>query len=128
LFKNIRSNNVARKIIDLKAFAEEVPRRITQILRNLSTNQFQVKIQGLDDSVLMQNLQKIANRIASGVVVAALIIGAALMMQIETDQKLLGYPALAIVLFGIAVVLGLHLVLSALVTDRRDSGNRNSPS
>jgi hypothetical protein len=36
---------------------------------------------------------KIANRITSGVILAALIVGAALMMGIQTSWTLFGYPA-----------------------------------
>ena len=35
----------------------------------------------------MDNLQKIANRIALGLVLAALIIGAAMMMQVQTPAS-----------------------------------------
>jgi hypothetical protein len=43
--------------------------------------------------------------IASGDVLAAEVNAAARMMQIDPSQKGLGYPALANVLFGIAVAL-----------------------
>ncbi|HEX2333929.1 MAG TPA: hypothetical protein VHI32_12245 [Burkholderiales bacterium] len=36
---------------------------------------------------------KIANRITSGVILAALIVGASLMMGIQTSWTLFGYPA-----------------------------------
>jgi ubiquinone biosynthesis protein len=36
---------------------------------------------------------KIANRITSGVILAALIVGATLMMGIQTSWTLFGYPA-----------------------------------
>ena len=38
-------------------------------------------------------LMKIANRITSGVILAALIVGASLMMGIQTSWTLFGYPA-----------------------------------
>jgi hypothetical protein len=41
-----------------------------------------------------------------------------MVMRIETDAEILGYPALAIVLFVVASVLGLWLVVTSLVRDR----------
>ena len=62
----------------------------------------------------MDNLQKIANRIALGLVLAALIVGAALMMQVRTRFTLFGYPGLAILLFLLAAACGFVLVAQHL--------------
>ena len=67
----------------------------------------------------MENLQKIANRISAGVITAALILASALLMRVDAGPRVLGYPALALGLFLIAVVLGLALIGSSLLWDRR---------
>jgi ubiquinone biosynthesis protein len=41
------------------------------------------------------------------------------MMRIESKHQLLGYPAIALVLFLIAAGLGIAIVLSALLGDRK---------
>ncbi|HEV2607081.1 MAG TPA: hypothetical protein VGT79_03770 [Xanthomonadaceae bacterium] len=41
------------------------------------------------------------------------------MMRIPTSTRLFGYPALALVLFLIAFVLGVALVPSTLLSDRK---------
>ena len=51
-------------------------------------------------------MQKVANRIASGLVLAALIIGAALLMRVETSFQVLGYPGIAILCFLAAAAGG----------------------
>ena len=66
----------------------------------------------------MESLQKIANRISSGVIAAALIVGAALMMRIESKLQLFGYPAIAFVMFLFAAGLGIALVFNAWRSDR----------
>ena len=58
----------------------------------------------------MDNLQKIANRIALGLVLAALIVGAALMMQVRHSFRLFGYPGLAMLLFLLAAACGFILI------------------
>jgi hypothetical protein len=55
--------------------------------------------------------------VALGLILAALIVGAALLMQVPTTFRILGYPALAILFFLGAAAGGLALVLSIVVTD-----------
>jgi ubiquinone biosynthesis protein len=50
----------------------------------------------IDQGAIIDGLQKVANRVALGLVMAALIVSAALIMQVPTTFRLLGYPALAI--------------------------------
>jgi hypothetical protein len=69
----------------------------------------------------MQNIEKIANRITGGLVLAALIIGAALLMPIKTEWTLFGYPGVAIILFAIATIGGLALVIDILIVNRNKS-------
>ena len=53
-------------------------------------------------------------------ITAALIIGAALLMQVETSWRVFGYPGLAMLCFLAAATIGFYLVLSILVQDFRD--------
>ena len=73
----------------------------------------------LDERELMSGFQKIANRITTGLVLAALIIGAAMLMRVETSFRILGYPGFAILLFVGAVIGGLLLVWDIVQHDRR---------
>ncbi len=43
-----------------------------------------MRVTGLEESHLMESLQKIANRVAAGIVTAALIMASAQMMRIDT--------------------------------------------
>jgi ABC-type polysaccharide/polyol phosphate export permease len=67
----------------------------------------------------MNNIEKIANRITMGLVLAALIVGAALLMRFETNFTIFGYPGLAMLLFMLAATLGFGLVISILLSDFR---------
>jgi ubiquinone biosynthesis protein len=62
-------------------------------------------------------MQKVANRIALGLVLAALIVGAALLMDVQASFQLFGYPGLAIVLFLAAAAGGLALAIVILAND-----------
>ena len=116
---SLSPTRVATELLDLGALAREAPRKISDTLSLLADNRLQVRVTGLEESRLMENLQKIANRITTGVIVAALILASALLMRIDIGPRLLGYPAVAIVTFLIGAGLGLAIVISALLSDRK---------
>jgi hypothetical protein len=69
---------------------------------------------------MLSGLQKIANRITSGLILAALIIGAALLMRVDTSFRIFGYPGLAIMCFLGATLGGCWLLVNIFVQDQRD--------
>ena len=52
-------------------------------------------------------------------VLAALIVGAALLMQVDTTFRILGYPGLAMLCFIAAATGGFWLVVSIFINDQR---------
>jgi ubiquinone biosynthesis protein len=105
--------------MEVQALVRDAPRKLSDILGLLAENRMQVRMTGLDDSQLMENVQKVANRISTGIIVAALILASAMLMRTDGGPRLFGYPALAFVLFSIAAVLGIGIVASALLRDRK---------
>ncbi len=110
---------IAGELLDLQALMRDAPRKVSDTLSLLSENRLQVKITGLEESHLMENLQKIANRISAALVTASLILASALLMRVESTMRMFGYPAIAMVLFLIGTGLGLTIVISALMRDRK---------
>lgn len=53
-----------------------------------------------------------------GLILAALIVGAALLMRVETKIQIFGYPGLAILCFLAAVAGGVALIIEILRHDR----------
>ena len=119
LRKSFSPANLASEAMELQALVREAPRHASAILGLLADNRMQVRVTGLEESRLMENMQKIANRISTGIIVAALILASAMLMRIDGGPRLLGYPALALALFVVAAVLGLGIVVSALLHDRK---------
>ena len=119
--KSFSAAALAGEMIEVQELVREAPRQLTNILSLLGDNRLQVRLAGLDDSQLLEALQKIANRITTGVVIAALIMASALIMRggPGSGPTLFGYPAIALVLFLVGACLGLYVVISALVRDRR---------
>lgn len=65
----------------------------------------------------MSGFQNAATRISQGLILAALIIGAARKMGIKTSFRLFGYPGLAIILFLLAAAGGIAMIVQILVSD-----------
>jgi ubiquinone biosynthesis protein len=77
-----------------------------------------MKVEFIDEGAVIDGLQKVANRITLGLVLAALIVSAAMMMRIESRFTLLGYPGFPTLLFLVAGSLGLWLVVNIVTHDR----------
>jgi len=111
--------NLASEWLDLQELARRTPQHMGAILRTLAENRLRVRIDGLEESRMMESLQKIANRIATGVIIAALVIGAALTARLPGGVRLFGLPLLSALFILVAAVLGAGLILSALRRDRK---------
>lgn len=103
---------------DMRELAEASPRRINRILEQLVRQEFSIKVDAFNQETLMVAMQKIANRITAGLVLAAMLLGSIMLMEVETPYTILGYPILAIVLFLGVFFGGGLLVFRVLLLDR----------
>ena len=92
-------------LLEAKNFAEKLPGRINRILDSLVNQELKVKVELIDEGAVLDGLQKVANRITLGLILAAMIIGAAMLMRVETTFRIFGYPGLAM-LFFLAAAFG----------------------
>ncbi|MGN6382267.1 MAG: ABC1 kinase family protein [Dyella sp.] len=99
---------------DVYALGHGMPGKIARLLDTLADNDLRVRVDGLEESHLIENLQKIANRVAIGLISSALIVGAALMARSGARDL----PTWAVVLFVLAALLGLGLIVNAWRVDR----------
>jgi ubiquinone biosynthesis protein len=107
--------------LELKDLVTKLPHRANKILDHLADNDLTVRVDAIDEHTLMEAFQKIANRITTGLVLAALIIGAAMLVRVESSFRILGYPGLAIILFLLAAGGGVALLVNIVLQDRRSS-------
>jgi predicted unusual protein kinase regulating ubiquinone biosynthesis (AarF/ABC1/UbiB family) len=119
ILKSIAPNNLLSGVVELKEFAEKLPTRVNKILDAAGNNELRFKVDAIDEKVVLEGLQKVANRITLGLVVAALIVGAAMLMRVETSFRIFGYPGLAMIFFLLAAAAGLVLVFSILFYDEK---------
>jgi predicted unusual protein kinase regulating ubiquinone biosynthesis (AarF/ABC1/UbiB family) len=119
ILKSVAPSNLLSGVVDLKEFAEKLPTRVNRILDTVGNNELRLKVDAIDEKVVLEGLQKVANRITLGLVVAALIVGAAMLMRVETSFRIFGYPGLAMILFLLAAAAGLVLAFSILFYDEK---------
>jgi ubiquinone biosynthesis protein len=117
LMQSIAPTNLIGGVVELKEFVEKLPGRVNKILDTLGNNEFKVDVNAIDEKIVLEGLQKVANRVALGLVLAALIVGAAMLMRVETSFKILGYPGFAMIFFLLAAIAGLALVGTIVMTD-----------
>ena len=96
---------------------ETLPERANKIIHNLAENQLEFKIKAFDERHLMVGLQKIANRITMGLILAALVVGSALLMKVPTAFTMFGYPGLAMICFLLAAVGAIWLLVKTVTSD-----------
>ena len=124
--KSMAPNNLLSGVVELKEFAETFPRRVNKILDAIGNNEVRIGVDAIDEKVVLEGLQKVANRITLGLVVAALIVGAALLMRVETSWRIWGYPGLAMILFLLAAAAGGMLIFSIVFYDeKRRKGDKH---
>ncbi|MEX2531369.1 MAG: AarF/ABC1/UbiB kinase family protein [Gemmatimonadota bacterium] len=131
MWKQASPGRVAASLLEVNDLIQELPTRLNRTLDLLANNRVRFKVDAFDEVHLMEGLQKIANRITLGLVMAALIVSAAMLMRVETEFTLFGYPGFAMILFVAAVAGGVILAVSIVRTDEskgdgHDRGGRRN--
>ena len=117
MMNSLTPANVFSTALEVRDFAERLPGRMNRILDALSANDLRLKIEVIDHGSIIDGFQKVANRIALGLVLAALIVGAAMLMRVQTPFTILGYPGLAMLLFLAAAGGGFWMAWTILAGD-----------
>jgi len=92
VWKALSPTNLLGGLLEVKDLLVRLPSRLNRILDAIARNELKVKVDTIDEDVIINGLQKIANRITLGVILAALIVGSALLMRVETSFRIFGYP------------------------------------
>jgi predicted unusual protein kinase regulating ubiquinone biosynthesis (AarF/ABC1/UbiB family) len=117
--QSVEPGSILARAIEVKEFAERLPTRVNKILDAIGNNNLKIGVDAIDEKVVLDGLQKIANRITLGLILAALIVGAALMMRVETTFKILGYPGFPTIFFLLAAIAGIILGINIVFTDEK---------
>ena len=122
LKSRIAPRNVAGFMRDnLKPYlqlARALPKEIRKLLNRVNHNTFKINLEhrGLDR--LIVEIDKSINRLSSSLIIAALIVGSSIVMQIDKGPKLMGFPLFAFMGYSIAGMIG-FLWLIAIIRSGR---------
>ena len=119
LRKDFTPGNLFGSVLEMKDFVGQLPGRVNKVFDAVGKGQLELRLRKDDTLFLLDGFQKVANRIAAGLVLAALIIGAALLMQVRTKFELFGYPGLAILCFIFAAVGAIWLLFDIFFRDTK---------
>lgn len=124
MLSELKPENFFSTLIESKHFIEKMPERMNQISENLANNEFKIKIDAIDEKRVTDGFQKVANRITLGLIIASMIIGASMLMQVPSDFTIFGYPGLAMLFFLLAAVGA--IVLSYVIIFRDENLNNKN--
>lgn len=124
MLKSATPANIFSAAMDIREFAERLPGRVNKIVDSLAANDLRFKVEVIDQGSIIDGLQKVANRIALGLVLAALIVGAAMLMRVPTSLTIFGYPWIAMLLFLAAAAGGFWMAWGILAGDVRKTRAR----
>jgi ubiquinone biosynthesis protein len=117
--RDATQGSILSSLLEMKDFVGGLPSRLNKVLDAIGNREIEMKVRTPDVDVFLTGMEKVANRITTGIVLAALIIGASLLMRVETDFRVFGYPGFAMLLFVAAATMGFWLVITIILHDRR---------
>ena len=95
---------------DFSNLVEELPQGVRDTLRKVNAGELRIQFEHRNLDKLTKEFKQSSNRISSAVIIAALIIGSSLVMQVPSGPSLFGFPLLGVIGYLIASVLGLMLL------------------
>jgi len=119
-----RPAKLMRSALDAAAFAENLPGRLNKVLESLAEGRINLHLEGLDEAAVLRGAQKMANRVAAGVMIAAFVIGAALFAAAPGGPVVWGYPLLTVVFLGLGLLTAAWVAVGMVRKDlpqRRDA-------
>lgn len=116
LYRQFSAQSFYQMSLEILDCLQQLPSNLSEIfnLRN-----YRLKIQLSESDAIARNFQKIANRIAMGLILSSLVISAAILTTVRTAFTIFGYPGFAILLFLLAATGSFLLILSILFSDRK---------
>jgi predicted unusual protein kinase regulating ubiquinone biosynthesis (AarF/ABC1/UbiB family) len=122
--KGATPGHLFASLMEMKDFVGGLPKRVNKILDAVGNSELEVNVKTPDARHLLNGFEKIANRVTIGILLAALIVGAALMMRISSSFQIFGYPGIAMICFLIATGGSGWLIIGILWKDYKDKRKR----
>ncbi len=106
--------NVVHNIHKYRQFAESFPEKAEKALDKIQRGSIKVDIEDTDIKKLSLEIDRSSNRVAYGLLIAALLITSAILIQVEKGPTILGVPFLSFFSFFFASILIFILFVSIM--------------
>ena len=103
---------------DLRRYMTALPRQISRLLTRAEQGNLKVKVEYDEIDRPLNRLDIIANRLSFSVVVSAIILASALLLQAESPLMVRGFPLPGVIGLGLGSLMGLWLLYSILRSGR----------
>lgn len=117
LFSATSPSRLVSTALDAKALAERLPDRMNRLLEAIADGTIHIRVEGMDEREIMRSVQKLANRAAAGLAVAALLLAAAIFSITSRGPHWWGISSFTVIFLGIAAVLGGAIMASTFRND-----------
>jgi ubiquinone biosynthesis protein len=117
MLKGLSPGRLFANALELNELVQKLPGRLNRVLDHVSDDGVSIRVRVPEEVWLMEGMQKIANRLTTGLILAALIVGAALMMRVQTRFTIWGYPGIAMLFFLGAALIAVWLMAGILRAD-----------
>jgi len=112
------AKEAARTLQSYQALGKSLPKDIKEFINRINRNKFKIDVEHRGFERLVNDLDKSTNRISFSMIIAALIVGSSLVMQIDKGPMLFGFPILGLLGYSVAGFLGLGLAIAILRSGR----------
>jgi ubiquinone biosynthesis protein len=108
------ANDIVKSGAELVRLVQEIPGELRGLLRQMKQGKIKMEFEHRGLEPMLATHDQISNRIAFSIVIAALIVGSALIVLSKTPPFLLGIPVIGILGFVVAGVMGVWLLIAIL--------------
>jgi ubiquinone biosynthesis protein len=91
-----RRGTLAASALETRRFVEELPGRMNRLFDTVAEGELNVKVDAIDEEELLRGIRQVANRVTMGLVLAALIVGAAMLARVNATVATLCFVAAAV--------------------------------
>jgi ubiquinone biosynthesis protein len=109
-------NDIATNLYFLAKSAPETIKTFTKLINNASSGRLKIQMEPINFKGSVKRLDNIANRLIYAIIISSLIMGSSIMAGNDVGPRIYGISAIALAGYGIAVVIGLLLLISMIIS------------
>jgi ubiquinone biosynthesis protein len=112
------ASDLLKSGVEIVRLLQEIPGDLRAILKQMKRGKVKMEFEHRGLEPMLATHDQISNRIAFSIVIAALIVGSALIVLSKTPPFLLGIPVIGILGFVVAAMMGVWLLVAILKKGR----------